>query len=153
MTYWGDARLPASLIGGGSPGLGIGLPMDQLVGAWSEPPYATIGLGTGTMASYGRPFQHVTFYEIDDVVRSFHVPPYAPNGPFYNYVGDAIGRGVGLEIIMGDARQSMKRDHQGIVYLKGKDKDIRTSTMNPKREKYYRVIELDAFSSDAIPVH
>ena len=27
---------------------------------WSEPPYATIGLGTGTMASYGRPYQHVT---------------------------------------------------------------------------------------------
>jgi hypothetical protein len=144
-AYHSDATMPASLVGMGT--------LEQLIGIWSVQPYATVGLGTGTMASYGRPFQHVTFYEIDDVVRSFHVPPYAPNGPFYNYVGDAIGRGVGLEIIMGDARQSMKRDHQGIVYLKGKDKDIRTSTMNPKREKYYRVIELDAFSSDAIPVH
>ena len=155
-SYHSDARLPASLIGMGAlPGLAGNLPVGQLVALWSEPPYATVGLGTGTMASYGRPFQHVVFYEIDDMIRSFHVPPYAPGGPFYNYTGDAIKRGVALEIIMGDARQSMKQERQGIVYLKGKDKDnpIIQTTMNPKREKYYRVIELDAFSSDAIPVH
>jgi hypothetical protein len=144
-VYHSDAIMPASLVGMG--------PLEQLVSIWQVQPYATVGLGTGTMASYGRPFQHVTFYEIDDAVRSFHVPPYAPNGPFFNYLGDAIGRGVGVEIIMGDARQSMKQNHQGIVYLKDSGKDIRKTSMNPHREKYYRVIELDAFSSDAIPVH
>ncbi len=153
-SYHSDARMPASLIGmGGLPGPGVNLPVGELVTLWSEPPYATVGLGTGTMASYGRPYQHVVFYEIDDMIRSFHVPPYAPNGPFYNYTGDAIKRGVSLEIIMGDARQSIKQERQGLVYLKGKGDDIRTVQMNPKREKYYRVIELDAFSSDAIPVH
>jgi hypothetical protein len=157
--YHSDAVLPASLIGMGLPGGGANLPLDQLISVWTVQPYATVGLGTGTMASYGRPFQHVTFYEIDEVVRSFHVPPYAPDqghgpGPFFNYTGDAIKRGVGLEIIMGDARQSMKHHHQGTMYLKGKkENDIIKTTMNPNREKYYRAIELDAFSSDAIPVH
>jgi hypothetical protein len=153
-SYHSDARLPAALVGMGDlPGLAGNLPVGQLVTLWSEPPYATVGLGTGTMASYGRPYQHVVFYEIDDVIRSFHVPPYAPGGPYYNYTGDAVKRGVSLEIIMGDARQSMKQERQGLTYLKGKGDDIRTVQMNPKREKYYRVIELDAFSSDAIPVH
>ena len=39
--------------------------------AWSEPPIATIGLGTGTMASYGRPYQQVHFYEIDNQILRF----------------------------------------------------------------------------------
>jgi len=65
-----DARLPTSLIGQGAVALGTGtLPLEQLVDVWSEPPYATIGLGTGTMAKYGRPLQHMTFYEIDKNAR------------------------------------------------------------------------------------
>jgi hypothetical protein len=154
--YHSDARLPASVIGLGGFGGPVTLPVDQLAALWSEPPYATVGLGTGTMASYGRPYQHVTFYEIDEVIRSFHVPPYAESTvspPLFNYVGDAIARGVSLEIIMGDARQSMKLNRQGTVYIRGKGKEPDRTTMNPNREKYYRVIELDAFSSDAIPVH
>jgi hypothetical protein len=155
-TYWADARLPASFAALGAATIGAGnLPMAQLVCAWSEPPYATVGLGTGTMASYGRPFQHVTFYEIDHTIRSFHLPPYATNGPFFNYLQDAVlKRGVNLEVVMGDARQSMHVNHPGLLYVKNKKEvAIREEQLNPHREKYYRVIELDAFSSDAIPVH
>src|SRR5262245_13394324 len=55
-TFWADNRMPASMIGLGAAPLGVGnLPLDQLCQVWSEPPYATIGLGTGTMASYSRP--------------------------------------------------------------------------------------------------
>jgi hypothetical protein len=163
MTYWGDARLPASLIGGGSPGLGIGLPMDQLVGAWSEPPYATIGLGTGTMASYGRPFQHVTFYEIDEHIRDFSLPPEG-RITYFTYLQGALKRGCKLEVIMGDARLTMTKEnenkdssyylddfteaanHKATIHWKG-------HTSFAKRESYYRAMEVDAFSSDAIPVH
>src|ERR1019366_6813845 len=57
-TYWADTRMPASLAASVFADLGTGsLPMTTLVTAWSEPPIATIGLGTGTMASYGRPYQ------------------------------------------------------------------------------------------------
>ncbi len=144
--YWSDARVAASLVGTGVPSLGVNLPLGQIVAAKSDPPYATVGLGTGTMASYGRPFQHVVFYEIDSHVRSFSFQDHTwPDGqkpaPWYNYASDAQKRGVELEVIMGDARLSMKQE------------DPQLSTLFSKREHYYRVIELDAFSSDAIPVH
>ncbi len=164
-TYWADNRMPASLVGlGATIGGGVNLPMADIVGAWSEPPYATVGLGTGTMASYGRPFQHVVFYEIDETVRNFHLPA---EGPFYyNYLQDALKRGSRVEVIMGDARLSMKsmqkmelspekKDFQpGSAYMAKGNKIVRLPEgMVARRDKYYRVIELDAFSSDAIPIH
>jgi hypothetical protein len=150
-TYWADARLPASMfLSFASPMPGVfNSPAAQLpaiVSANSEPPYACVGLGTGTMASYCRPFQHMTFYEIDNTIRSFSEkkwpwPDDREPAPFFNYVQDARKRGARIEIIMGDARYSMakERPQEGIP--------------TPQREHYYRVIELDAFSSDAIPVH
>ncbi|MBM4068187.1 MAG: MFS transporter [Planctomycetes bacterium] len=140
-TYWADARMPASLTAmGATISGGVSLPIAPLLDCWSEPPYATVGLGTGTMASYGRPFQHVTFYEIDDTIRGFSLPKEDMTG-FYNYLQDAIKRGSNVEVIMGDARLSMQVETP------------REGGMFPKRDNYYRVIELDAFSSDAIPVH
>jgi hypothetical protein len=148
--YWSDARLPASLIGNLASPLPGALrtplaPFPGIVTAYSEPAYACVGLGTGTMASYARPFQHMTFYEIDNKIRSFSEQEFTwPDGtvaPFFNYVHDARKRGARIEVIMGDARLSMAREQPqpGIV--------------TPQRSHYYRMIELDAFSSDAIPVH
>jgi hypothetical protein len=130
-TYHADARIVASAIGMG------GDMCSQLGNLWSDPPYACVGLGTGTMASYSRPFQHMTFYEIDDTIKSFHIR----EDPFFDYVPDAKKRGAGIEIIMGDARLSMSQEpdqHTGYYH---------------RREGYYYAIELDAFSSDAIPIH
>src|SRR5207237_543008 len=133
--------LPVSMIGLGALPLGVGnLPLDQLTNVWSEPPYATIGLGTGTMAGYGRWLQHVTFYEIDDNIRNFSLPPKIKNDggdevinrrflwrdkdPFFTFVTDAIGRGSNLEIIMGDARLSMAQERPDVssLYTIPKDK-------------------------------
>jgi hypothetical protein len=157
-TYHADARLPAALTALGGASLATSnLPMAQLVCAWSEPPYATVGLGTGTMASYGRPFQHVTFYEIDETIRSFHLEPFAAHRtePFFTYLQGAVDRGVALEVIMGDARLSMKENRPGRLYLNRPDwpADGLPQQVSPYRENYYRAIELDAFSSDAIPKH
>ncbi len=128
-TYWADARMPAALAIAGAADVGVGmLPMTQLVAAWSEPPIATIGLGTGTMASYGRPYQHVHFYEIDNQILRFSlaVPTREittfdkykkqkqdviaanPNREtFFNYLEQAIERGSTVQVLMGDARLRM----------------------------------------------
>jgi hypothetical protein len=154
--WWSDARLPVSLIGNGTTPFGAAspLPMGQLMAAWSEPPYATVGLGTGTMASYGRPFQHVVFYEIDNHIRRYSLPEDGSE-PKFNYVRDALDRGVRLEIIMGDARLSMKQENPvpGSTYTAFPKQPPMEAHFFPKRQYYYRAIELDAFSSDAIPVH
>lgn len=179
-TFYADARMPSSIVGLAAVPFGVtNLPVELLTCAWSEPPYATIGLGTGTMASYGRPFQHVTFYEIDEKIRSFSLPPSAKytmagqfldekgnykdrRDPFFVYLVDAIARGVNLEVIMGDARFSMEKEDPSVSNLysrpdpEGEELYVKHAIENPtfsKREKYYKVIEVDAFSSDAIPVH
>jgi hypothetical protein len=184
-----DFRMPASLWGMCGTPLGGAVPA-LLVDTHSEPAYATIGLGTGTMASYAKPFQHITYYEIDRQVREFSLPsvngqyhplnywelssydkkkqwivdpaladdedlsPYdqelkaAGKKRHFTYLYNALRRGARVEVIMGDARLSMqeekKRDREG-NYLYPLQDD--------KREHYYHVIVVDAFSSDAIPVH
>jgi hypothetical protein len=148
-TYDGDARLPASLIGMAAAGFGIhGLPLEQLVDVWSEPPLATVGLGTGTMASYVRPFQHMAYYEIDNKIKTMSVPP-GEKKPYFTFVKEAGDRGGFIEIIMGDARLSLEKEKQR------EDERIAAKAGGPTamRERYYKVIVLDAFSSDAIPVH
>jgi hypothetical protein len=121
---WPDARLPASLVGLGA------TPFGPLVGIHSEPPYAVVGLGIGTLAAHARPYQHVTFYEIDPAVIHLSKPP--PGSQMYfTYIHDAEVRGADVEIIPGDGRLSLRS----------------------APERYYHVLVLDAFSSDAIPVH
>lgn len=167
-TYWADARLPASIWGAGSSFMA---PMDQLSALWSEPPYATIGLGTGTMASYGRPFQHVHYYEIDNHVRRLNLPlgrneyyltlgaeslareadfvydnykDRGGNRTYFTYLKDAIQRGCEVEVLMGDARLRMALPYQNFH----EKPDRAGGPMN-----FYHLMVVDAFSSDAIPVH
>jgi hypothetical protein len=141
--YWSDARMPAALIGLGAansinPGT---LPLEQFVCAWSEPPYATIGLGTGTMASYARPFQHMHFYEIDNhIVRLSKQPRPGSSEPWFTYLKGAEERGVELKIFMGDARLRMALPWKADFSGGGPD-------------GFYHAMVVDAFSSDAIPVH
>jgi len=154
-NYSADARLPASVVGSVIPDMMLpaAFPITPIVAAWSEPAYATIGLGTGTMASYGRPYQHVVYYEIDTCIRRYSLKP----EPYFTYVQDAIQRGVKLEIVMGDARLSMndEQPQPDTTYTRNPDEEngIIKSMSFPKREHYYRAIVVDAFSSDAIPVH
>ncbi len=188
--YKADARLPTAMFGQMIASIGIGtIPLEPIVGVWSEPPYATIGLGTGTMASYARPFQHMTYYEIDEVIRKFSVPDEGADARF-TFVEGAIRRGANLQIVMGDARLSLepKREHlnfrNSYVYeadfkkfsdakerfysrvsyknfnddeRKAKQeevaKDLDKISKSWSREKFYKVIVVDAFSSDAIPIH
>jgi hypothetical protein len=147
--YRSDARMPAALIGLGNP-LGLQLPMDQLVGLWSEPPYATIGLGTGTMASYARPFQHMHFYEIDNLIRKLSLP--TSGRTYFTYLQQAKGRGAELQVLMGDARLRMAQPYKNFNEYNDRG-ERRDSQVAGGPENFYHLMVVDAFSSDAIPVH
>ncbi len=179
-SFHADSRLPTSIMGLlATPGGNMAGAMGAVIDVWSEPPFATIGLGTGTMASYARPFQHMTYYEIDEVIREFSLPDGGVDGRF-TYLQNAIKRGVNLEVIMGDARQSldvmMGDDSQPKQAEKQAERRRKYNLVNslvfsgdfgsekftykkpspsttPIRQKYYKALNVDAFSSDAIPIH
>ena len=83
------------------------------------------------MACYPEAGQKLTFYEIDRVVKriSFDQKQY------FSYVHDAKARGAEINIVLGDARVSLDREWQ------------------TRPGEKYDVIVVDAFSSDAIPMH
>ncbi|WP_148204337.1 fused MFS/spermidine synthase [Syntrophotalea carbinolica] len=84
---------------------------------------AIIGLGVGALASYAHPGEHFTFYEIDPEVERI-----ARNKRFFGFLAGTQGS---LEVVLGDGRLSLARAKPG----------------------GFNIILLDAFSSDAIPVH
>ena len=87
---------------------------------------AVIGLGSGTTACYGQKGDTLTYYEIDNLVRSI-----ATNPKYFTFLTNCEKRGCPVDIIMGDARLQMKK----------------------AKDHSYDMIIVDAFSSDAIPVH
>jgi spermidine synthase len=96
----------------------------------TDPPYAVIGLGIGTLASYSHPGQVVDFYEIDRAVLDLSMPPEGRPTYFW-YLQDALKRGTKLDVKLGDGRLKI----------------------NEAPAHQYQVIVIDAFSSDAIPCH
>ncbi|MGL6097471.1 MAG: spermidine synthase, partial [Fimbriiglobus sp.] len=84
---------------------------------------AVIGLGCGAMAAYGEPGQTWTFFEIDPAVVRI-----AENPEFFTFLRECR---ADWRIALGDARRQLDREPDGSFDL----------------------IALDAFSSDAIPVH
>jgi hypothetical protein len=87
---------------------------------------ALVGLGVGALAGYAHAGQEFTFYEIDPVVAAV-----AQATELFHYIEDARERGAVIPIVMGDARLKLRDAPEG----------------------GYDLIVLDAFSSDAIPVH
>lgn len=85
-----------------------------------------VGLGAGTMAAYGERGTHLTFFEIDPAVARF-----AQDASLFTFVADARARGAEVDITLGDGRLSIAETPDATFDL----------------------IAIDAFSSDAIPVH
>lgn len=84
---------------------------------------AIVGLGTGTTACYGRENERWDFYEIDPLVVRIARTP-----SLFTYLRDCP---PDISITLGDARLSLAREP----------------------DDHFDLIILDAFSSDAIPVH
>ncbi len=106
-------------------------------------PFAMVGLGTGSVSCYALPGQSLTFYEIDPAVRKIVETPWMVMNPEavergdppimgpFTFVDDAKNRGATVNFRMGDARLELKKDV----------------------DSKYALLLVDAFSSDAIPVH
>ncbi len=84
-----------------------------------------VGLGTGTIAAYGEEHDDFQFYEINPAVRDL-------SGRFFTYLQDTAAL---TSVKIGDARIVMDRE-----------------LTNGQSQKF-DVLAVDAFSSDAIPVH
>jgi predicted O-methyltransferase YrrM len=84
---------------------------------------AVVGLGAGSAACYGTPDQRWTFYEIDPTVLRI-----AANTRFFTFLRDCPPKQY---ILLGDARLTLARAADGA----------------------YDLIILDAYSSDAPPMH
>ncbi len=117
-------------------------------------PVAVIGLGTGSMATYGRPGQRLDFYDIDPKVVDISFD----RGEFFTFVEDAEERGVDISLVFGDARLTFEPKGQKprlrpLFAKKGEPKPERRYGPDLTPEDKYGFIVVDAFSSDAIPVH
>jgi spermidine synthase len=82
-----------------------------------------VGLGTGAMAAYGAPGRVFTFFEIDPAVVRIAEDP-----AMFTYLADSEAE---VEMRLGDGRLSLAAEPDG----------------------RFGLLVLDAFSSDAIPVH
>jgi hypothetical protein len=87
-----------------------------------------LGLGTGTLAAYGKPRDHYRFYEINPVVIEL---ANGQNG-YFSFVKDSP---AGVDIVSGDARLSLENE-------------LKAGSRNN-----FDILVLDTFSSDSIPVH
>ncbi len=98
---------------------GIGLAMRALPSGSRR--IGLVGLGTGTLAAYGRAGDYLRIYELNPQIERLA-------GSVFKYLGRCPAK---IEIAPGDARLSMERE--------------------PSQQ--FDLLALDAFSSDAIPVH
>ncbi len=124
-----DAALrgqPTAYYGAGS---GIAAGLDALRAALGRPlRLGVIGMGAGTLAAYARAGDELTFCEINpDVV--------AHARRWFTWWDDAVARGARLALLEGDARLVLERE-------------LADGAPRP-----YDLLAVDAFSSDAIPVH
>jgi hypothetical protein len=86
---------------------------------------AVIGLGTGTLAAWGRPGDTFRFYEINPDVQAIA-------STWFSFLRDSKAR---TETVLGDARVQLERE-----LASGHSQD-------------FDAIAVDAFSGDAIPIH
>ena len=104
-------------------------PLGQVFAAFNANPASThvavIGLGAGATVCYAAPHQQWTFYEINPAVLSI-----AQDARYFTYLKSCAATSA-VATIIGDARLRLREAPAG----------------------QYGLIVLDAFSSDAIPIH
>jgi hypothetical protein len=109
-----------------APTSGLGLAMHCY--QWRPRRIGVVGLGTGTLATYARQNDSITFYDINPNVVKI-------NGQWFTHLPDAAERGAHVQILPGDARITMEQQ------------------LKKGEHPNYDVLAIDAFSGDAVPVH
>lgn len=84
-----------------------------------------IGLGVGTIASYGEPGDEFVFYEINPEIQRIAAE-------YFTYMSEGRGNN---SVVLGDARIALERE------------------LREDGSRQYDVLVLDAFNGDALPVH
>ncbi len=84
-----------------------------------------VGLGAGTVAIYGRPADYFRFYEINPAVLRY-------SNEYFTYRSTSAAK---VDVVLGDARIRMERE------------------IADGAAQQFDVLAVDAFSSDAIPIH
>ena len=82
-----------------------------------------VGLGTGTVATYGHPGEQLTFFEVDQEMVDLASDP-----RYFSFVSDSA---ADIHMVVGDGRLEVAKQPDGAFDL----------------------LVLDAFSSDSIPMH
>jgi hypothetical protein len=102
-------------------------PLGQVLASMTADPaplrIGAVGLGSGAVAAYGRPGDRIEFLEIDPAVVRI-----ATDRRLFTYLADAAAE---IRVDVGDGRLLLERRPAGT----------------------YDLLVLDAFSSDAVPVH
>ena len=106
-----------------APESGVGLALRDLAARNSAGRVGVVGLGTGTLACYARPGQQWRFYEIDPAMESIARDP-----KLFTFLSSCH---PGVPVSIGDARLTLARE----------------------RDAPFDVLVIDAFSSDAVPMH
>jgi hypothetical protein len=120
-------RLPVSYFG---PKSGIGRTIEfYLLSQYKRDSLriGVVGLGIGTLATYAPPGGSIRFYELNPLVADI-----AKSDRWFTYLSDCKAR---YDIQLGDARLTLERE------------------LSAGRPQHFHVLALDAFSSDAIPIH
>ena len=84
---------------------------------------AAVGLGAGSIASYRRPGQEWTFYEVDPTVVEL-----ARDSGYFTYLSECS---TDIKVVLGDARLSLAKE--------------------PGNQ--FELLVLDAYNSDSVPIH
>ena len=94
-----------------------------------------IGLGAGTLATYGRPGDRFTFFEIDSAVVKI-----ARDNRLFSFLRDCKGE---HEVVMGDGRRSLAKQPNGEFGVLALDADT-------GEVAWVRVLEDFVYSSAAV---
>jgi spermidine synthase len=91
-----------------------------------------VGLGAGTLATYGRPGDLFRFYEINTQVIDV-----ATNRTLFTFLPITAAT---VDLVVGDARRMLERERE-------------SNQKNPKTDAPYDLLVIDAYNGDAVPYH
>jgi hypothetical protein len=125
MQYKDDRAAPTTYFVNDS---GVGLLLSNYPKDTQPAKVAVLGLGIGTLATYGEAGDEYRLYEINQIAIDLA----EGDGEYFTFLQDSQ---ADIEVIAGDARISLENEY------------------NANGSHNFDVIVLDTFSSDSVPVH